>query len=44
MAILDLHLIFVKFSDTAPSISPIDASKRAIEFSHAQHVIVALIH
>lgn len=44
MAILDLDLNLVKFVSTAPSISPIDVSKRAIEFSHFQHVIVALIH
>ena len=37
MAIFYLHLIFVKFSDTAPSICPIDASKRGIEFSYVQH-------
>ena len=43
MAILDLYLNLVKFISTALSIPPIDVSKRAIEFSHFQNVIVALI-
>ena len=44
MAILNLHLNLVKSSETAPSILPTDVVKRAIEFSHVQHVIVALIY